>query len=109
MTAAPLRRAAPVGPVAPELPETALPAPKAVASPVLPEEPELPEMATPPRALTEPPRATLTAARLTVAAPVAPVGPESPDWAMPLVTAVEVAGPVSPLLVELDWALASPE
>ena len=51
----------------------------------------------------------MTAARSTVAAPVAPVAPELPDWASPLVTALDVAAPVLPVLVELDWARASPE
>src|SRR2546423_14027539 len=46
---------------------------------------------------------------LTLASPVVPVMPESPEMATGLASAVEVAGPVSPVLVADDWAMAAPE
>src|SRR5438874_13455442 len=41
--------------------------------------------------------------------PAVPVAPEAPVLAVGLDPAEEVAGPVFPVLVEEDWALASPE
>src|SRR5438132_6427619 len=43
------------------------------------------------------------------AAPVEPDGPEFPVIATGFDEAVEVAGPVLPVLVAVDWALTSPE
>src|SRR5207237_361544 len=80
-------------------PELALEAasPRASAGPVRPESPERPEAARP-AAVVEPLRASPAAVASTVAAPVSPVRPESPDVAIGLETAVEEAGPVSPVL-----------
>ena len=44
-----------------------------------------------------------------VAAPVLPVPPEAPVPATGLASATEVASPVSPVLVALDWELTAPE
>ena len=73
--------------------------PNAVAPPVPPELPESPEVAVPPRAEALPRVALFTAVMPTAAAPVGPVGPESPEVATGSAVAVEVAGPVLPLLV----------
>jgi len=43
------------------------------------------------------------------APPVEPVDPESPDSAAGLNKALELAGPVSPVLVAEDWLLVRPE
>src|SRR5438270_13942591 len=46
---------------------------------------------------------------LTLASPVVPVLPESPDTASGSAIAVDVAGPVSPVLVADDCAITVPE
>jgi hypothetical protein len=46
---------------------------------------------------------------LVLALPVAPVGPELPLMATGFDDAVDVAGPVLPVLVAVDWALTAPE
>jgi hypothetical protein len=53
--------------------------------------------------------AVFTAVGLEVAAPVAPVDPELPETATGDETALDVAFPVSPVFVALDWALVAPE
>ena len=83
--------------------------PMAVAGPVLPELPELPEVALPPTAIAVPRMPVLVAVGLDVAAPVDPVAPELPETATGLDTALDVALPVLPVLVALDWALVAPE
>ena len=79
-----------------------------MASPVPPEFPELPE-----RALTDgsalPLSFVLTAPTVALTSPVRPVPPELPERAAPSETAVELAEPVLPVLVEEDWAMAAPE
>src|SRR5439155_1277464 len=54
-------------------------------------------------------RAWAAALAATGAGPVSPVGPESPESTTGLEIAVEVAGPVSPVLVAEDWAVEAPE
>src|SRR5581483_3504304 len=76
--------------------------------PVLPELPELPEAAFRPGSAT-PLMPVLTAPTVAFTSPVRPVSPELPDRAAPFDTAVELAEPVSPVLVEEDWAMAAPE
>mgnify|MGYP006206731689 CR=1 FL=1 len=44
-----------------------------------------------------------------VASPESPVSPESPEVARGAEVALEVAGPVAPVLVALAWVVASPE
>src|SRR5438270_10020468 len=51
----------------------------------------------------------LRTARLALTAPLLPVSPESPLMATGLPTAVELAPPVSPVLVEEDCAVDAPE
>ena len=53
--------------------------------------------------------AVFVAVGVDTAAPVAPVAPELPDVATGFETALDVAFPVWPLLVALDWALVEPE
>ena len=80
----------------------------ALASPVRPESPVLPEKA----AVRGAPLALIVLSllvALTLASPVAPDMPESPVMATGLASAVEVAEPVSPVLVADDWAMAAPE
>ncbi len=119
---------------APELAElVALPV--AVASPELPDVPLLPEVegdgepapligmkivepptgmeippepALPPNTLAMPRMPVFRANGLLVAEPVLPGVPEVPEVARGLETAVEVAAPVSPELVALDWARDAP-
>lgn len=108
-------RAAPVDPdvafdeaLAPEL-ATLMALPLAIASPVSPDRPELPEVASPPTAIAVPRIPVLIAVGLDVAAPVAPVEPELPETAIGADTADETAGPVFPVLVELDCDDDDPE
>src|SRR5207302_9247773 len=84
--------------------------PVAVASPVSPVSPESPEKALVlPPATAKPRRPALTAFRLTVAGPVAPLAPELPLMAKGLDSAVDVAGPVLPVLVDEDCDHDRPE
>jgi hypothetical protein len=83
--------------------------PIAVAGPVLPDRPEDPETALPPMTMTVPRMPVFVAVGLEIAAPVAPVDPELPEMATGLDTALDVALPVLPVLVALDWALVEPE
>src|SRR5436309_14366833 len=53
--------------------------------------------------------AVLTAVRLALMSPESPDFPESPETAVGSASAVEVAGPVLPVLVEDDCAHAVPE
>src|SRR5439155_6777925 len=62
-----------------------------------------------PPAVAVPSMALLTAIRLAVASPVGPMSPELPEMATGLASAVEVAGPVLPLLVADDCAHDRPE
>ena len=101
-------------PVKPELPTTTVvvivppgtvQTTGSVMKTVLPEKAPVKE----PPTLAVPRRAVFTAVRLAVAAPVGPMAPESPERARPLETAVELAGPVLPVLVADDCARTSPE
>ncbi len=109
--------------------------PTAVALPELPEEPLSPEVAgsggaaplmgmkmvepptgmemppapaLPPKTLAMPRMPVLRAKGLLVAAPLVPGVPEVPEVEAGLESAVEVAAPVSPVLVALDWAREAP-
>src|SRR5947209_16687783 len=76
-------------------------APAAAASPVLPESPERPDVMLAsiwPRPLMP----LLRTPRLALASPLAPVAPELPLSAVGLPTAVELAPPVLPVLVDDD-------
>src|SRR5205085_11416644 len=76
--------------------------------PVVPGSPELPEAAGPSgRAV--PLMAVLIAPAVSFTSPVLPVSPESPETATGLPTAVELAPPVSPVLVAEDCAVDAPE
>src|SRR5947209_1421650 len=98
----------PVSPVLPESPDLATPLAADVASPVPPELPESPEMALP-AGSAEPFNPVFTAPIVALTLPVRPVSPESPESASPSDTAVELAEPVLPVLVEEDCAMAAPE
>jgi hypothetical protein len=50
----------------------------------------------------------LEVVELLEAAPVGPLAPEEPEAPLGLETALELAGPVVPSLVALDWAVAGP-
>ncbi len=93
---------------APEL-ATLSAVPSALASPEAPESPESPDVAPPPRASAVPRSPSLVAVGLDVASPVLPVLPVSPVTAVGDETAVDVAAPVAPVLVALDWAVDAPE
>src|SRR5205085_432832 len=54
-------------------------------------------------------RGSPAAVRVLWAPPVEPVGPESPERANGMNEAVELAGPVSPVLVAEDWLRVRPE
>src|SRR5438105_44073 len=92
---------------APELSDD-LAAPAALASPVRPESPESPDSASPCGVLADN-NDVLLSVTFALASPVVPVLPELPEMATGLASAVEVAGPVSPVLVADDWAIAAPE
>ena len=85
--------------------------PMAAASPVSPEAPEAPVMLPPPMAMAVPSRpvAVLVAVGRGRASPESPVSPVSPDSEDGLAVAPEVAAPVSPVLVALDWEVDAPE
>src|SRR5947209_4220871 len=105
------------GPVSPDVPSAFDWAPElaldfaaatAWASPVRPESPVLPvsvDVSGDDLALI----VWLSIVPSTLASPVVPVLPELPEMATGLASAVEVAGPVSPVLVADDWAIAAPE
>ena len=110
---APLRAPAvrftpPVLPERPESPDRATPLAADVASPVPPESPESPEAASM-TGLAEPFSPVLMAPIVALTSPVRPVSPELPDSAAPFESAVELAEPVLPVLVEEDCAIAAPE
>ena len=106
------------GPVVPDVawtfvdsaPELAsdLAAEAARASPVRPESPVSPDSAADSGELLA---SSVSLLSLTVAraSPVPPVLPEFPEMATGLASAVEEAGPVLPVLVADDWAMAAPE
>ena len=83
--------------------------PAASAAPVPPELPVPPVVTAPPTAVAEPRIAELVAVGDEVAPPLPPVVPELPDCATGCAAAVEAAGPVSPVFVLPDCALAPPE
>ena len=110
--------------LAPELARLLADAEVTVAEPVKPELPATTKEPVPPKtvlpekaamALVVPPMiawprsSELVAVAFTVAAPVGPMSPELPDVATGLAVAVELAGPVLPLLLADDWAVTSPE
>ena len=81
----------------------------ATASPVFPESPERPERTVSLAMVALPLIAVLTAPRVAFTSPVAPVAPELPLSATGFAHAVELAPPVSPVLVAEDWAVEAPE
>src|SRR5437762_1396264 len=91
-------------PPAPPSAETlAMESPEARASPVRPESPLCPDVM-PPVTPARPLMPVFRTPMLALASPLFPVPPESPVPATGLPTAVELAPPVSPVLVEDDWA-----
>src|SRR5581483_7384686 len=86
--------------MAPEL-ALLLESPVMRALPVFPESPERPEVAEPPT-LPRPLMPVLMAPAVRLTSPVRPVSPELPEAAVGLPTAVELAPPVSPVLVAED-------
>ena len=93
---------------APEL-ATLFAVPSARALPVSPVRPESPDTTAVPLMLALPATAVFTVPRVALAAPVLPESPELPDTAVGFAIAVELAGPVSPVLVDDDCAHETPE
>lgn len=83
--------------------------PAAIAAPVSPESPELPVRTLPPTATAVPRIPVLMAVGLDTALPVEPVLPELPEIATGFDVALELALPVRPELVALDWLRVLPE